>query len=125
MTIPEGKIYYSISEVCTEVGLEPHVLRYWETEFPSLNPKKNRAGNRAYKKKDIELIKYIKNLLYEKQYTIQGAKKVLSQNREAVREQAPLEEKAPEQPLNEEIKRKILVIREDLLKIQKEFDDIL
>ncbi|MBL8028875.1 MAG: MerR family transcriptional regulator [Fibrobacteres bacterium] len=76
-----SKIYYSISEVCREVGLEQHVLRYWETEFPSLRPKKNRAGNRAYRKKEIDLVKYIKFLLYDKKYTIQGAKKVVNDNK--------------------------------------------
>jgi DNA-binding transcriptional MerR regulator len=69
------KFYYSIGEVCAQTGLEPHVLRYWETEFPKLRPKKNRAGNRAYRDKDIELVRYIKYLLYEEQYTILGAKK--------------------------------------------------
>ncbi|MBD3240221.1 MAG: MerR family transcriptional regulator [Chitinivibrionales bacterium] len=69
------KTYYSISEVCTMTGLEPHVLRYWESEFPHLRPKKNRAGNRAYRERDIELIEYIKYLLYEEQYTIPGARK--------------------------------------------------
>lgn len=83
MSLPTGKMYYSISEVCKETGLEQHVLRYWETEFANLKPKKNRAGNRAYRKKEIELIKYIKYLLYEKKYTIQGAKKVLSSQRPA------------------------------------------
>jgi len=71
------KTYYSISEVCGKTGLEPHVLRYWETEFPQLRPKKNRAGNRAYRDKDIEIVKYIKYLLYKEQYTIPGAKKKL------------------------------------------------
>ncbi len=69
------KAYYSISEVCAKTGLESHVLRYWETEFPQLRPKKNSAGNRAYRDKDIEIIRYIKFLLYEEQYTILGAKK--------------------------------------------------
>ena len=69
------KFYYSIGEVCAKTGLEPHVLRYWETEFPQLRPKKNRSGNRAYRDKDIELVRYIKHLLYEEQYTILGAKK--------------------------------------------------
>ena len=77
-----SKLYYSISEVCRDVGLEQHVLRYWETEFPSLRPKKNRAGNRAYRKKEIELVKYIKFLLYDKKYTIQGAKKVVAENKQ-------------------------------------------
>jgi DNA-binding transcriptional MerR regulator len=73
------KTYYSISEVCGKTGLEPHVLRYWESEFAQLRPKKNRAGNRAYRDKDIEIIRYIKFLLYEEQYTIPGAKKKLSE----------------------------------------------
>ncbi|HLV31588.1 MAG TPA: MerR family transcriptional regulator [Chitinispirillaceae bacterium] len=74
------KMYYSISEVCKIIGLEPHVLRYWESEFTQLRPKKNRAGNRAYREKDIELVKYIKHLLYEEKFTIPGAKKKLSEN---------------------------------------------
>jgi hypothetical protein len=69
------KTYYSISEVCEMTGLEAHVLRYWESEFPQLHPKKNRAGNRAYRDRDIELINYIKFLLYEEQYTIPGARR--------------------------------------------------
>jgi len=73
------KTYYSISEVCSKTSLEPHVLRYWESEFAQLRPKKNRAGNRAYRDKDIEIIRYIKYLLYEEQYTIPGAKKKLSE----------------------------------------------
>jgi DNA-binding transcriptional MerR regulator len=73
------KTYYSISEVCGLTGLEPHVLRYWETEFSQLRPKKNRAGNRAYRDKDIEVVKYIKQLLYEEQFTIPGAKKRLAE----------------------------------------------
>jgi DNA-binding transcriptional MerR regulator len=73
------KAYYSISEVCAKTGLESHVLRYWETEFPQLRPKKNSAGNRAYRDKDIDIIRYIKYLLYEEQYTILGAKKKCSE----------------------------------------------
>ncbi|MBD3420297.1 MAG: MerR family transcriptional regulator [Chitinivibrionales bacterium] len=74
------KTYYSISEVCARTELEPHVLRYWESEFSQLKPKKNRAGNRAYRHKDIETIQFIKHLLYEEQYTIPGAKKKLAAN---------------------------------------------
>lgn len=75
------KLYYSISEVCSYTELEPHVLRYWESEFSQLKPKKNRAGNRAYREKDIDLIKYIKHLLYEEKFTIPGAKKKLNETR--------------------------------------------
>lgn len=78
-----AKIYFSISEVCEQTGLEPHVLRYWESEFPQLRPKKNRAGNRAYRAKDIALIEQIRGLLYEEKFTIPGAKKRLAQARHA------------------------------------------
>lgn len=69
------KMYYSITEVAELTGLKPHILRYWETEFTILHPKKNRAGNRAYRKKDIETVKLIKRLLYTEGYTIEGAKR--------------------------------------------------
>jgi DNA-binding transcriptional MerR regulator len=76
--LEEGKLYYSISEVCAMTGLEQHVLRYWESEFPQLRPKKNRSGNRAYRGKEIKIIRYIKYLLYEEMYTIPGAKKKMA-----------------------------------------------
>ncbi|MGB5849874.1 MAG: MerR family transcriptional regulator [Ignavibacteriaceae bacterium] len=71
------KLYYSISEVSKITDIEQYVLRYWETEFEQLKPQKNRAGNRIYTNKDIQLIMYIKELLREKKYTIEGAKKIL------------------------------------------------
>ena len=69
------KMYYSITEVAEITGLKPHILRYWETEFPILHPKKNRAGNRAYRTKDIDVVKLIRKLLYDEGYTIEGAKR--------------------------------------------------
>ena len=71
------KLYYSISEVSKIVDLEQYVLRYWESEFEQLQPAKNRAGNRIYTNRDIKLILYIKRLLREERYTIEGAKQVL------------------------------------------------
>ena len=71
------KLYYSISEVSKITGLEQYVLRYWESEFEQLKPSKNRAGNRIYTNRDIKLILYIKHLLREERYTIEGAKQVL------------------------------------------------
>ena len=68
------KLYYSISEVENMTGVKPYVLRFWEKEFNLLKPKKNKAGNRSYQKKDIDLINQIKHLLYEQGYTIEGAK---------------------------------------------------
>ena len=71
------KAYFSIGEVCDLTGLKPHVLRYWETQFDVLRPTKNRAGNRVFRPKDIELITLVKNLLYEQRYTIEGANQKL------------------------------------------------
>ena len=68
------KLYYSISEVSSITGLKQYVLRYWETEFPQLRPDKNRAGNRIYRSIDVEKILEIKSLLYDKKFTIKGAK---------------------------------------------------
>ena len=71
------KLYYSISEVSEITKLKAYVLRYWETEFSQLSPPKNRAGNRTYRQKDIEIILKIKDLLYDKKYTIDGARNCL------------------------------------------------
>jgi DNA-binding transcriptional MerR regulator len=71
------KLYYSISEVSKITDLEQYVLRYWESEFDHLKPAKNRAGNRIYTNRDIKLILYIKKLLRDERYTIEGAKQVL------------------------------------------------
>ena len=78
--IESKKMYHSISEVAKMTGLEQHVLRYWESEFSKLRPKKNRAGNRQFRDKDIQIIKYIKHLLYNDMYTVQGAKKKLQES---------------------------------------------
>ena len=74
--IPE-KLYFRIGEVSEILGVEPYVLRYWETEFPSLSPKKARSGHRLFRRKDVELLLQIKHLLYEKRFTIEGARQTL------------------------------------------------
>jgi DNA-binding transcriptional MerR regulator len=71
------KLYYSISEVSERTGLEAHVLRYWETEFPQLLPRKNRAGNRTYTEADLALVERIRYLLREERYTLEGARRAL------------------------------------------------
>jgi DNA-binding transcriptional MerR regulator len=71
------KEYYSIGDVCELTGLKPHVLRYWETQFELLHPTKNRAGNRVFRRKEIELVLLVKHLLYEKKFTIDGARQRL------------------------------------------------
>ena len=69
------KLFYKIGEVGKITGVEPYVLRYWETEFHFLRPRKNKAGQRAYVKKDLELIMQIKKMLYQERYTIEGVRK--------------------------------------------------
>jgi DNA-binding transcriptional MerR regulator len=76
LVIPD-KLFFKIGEVCDIVGVQPHVLRYWESEFPMLQPQKNRAGQRTYRRKDVEMALRIRELLYEEGFTIAGAKRKL------------------------------------------------
>ncbi|MCX8105335.1 MAG: MerR family transcriptional regulator [Ignavibacterium album] len=117
------KLYYSISEVSKLTGIEQYILRYWETEFEQLKPQKNRAGNRIYTNKDIQLILYIKNLLRERKYTIDGAKKIL-ENYSAerlVEEQNQPSDTASVKPKVEEVNpgtRDKVVLKKDLEEIK-------
>jgi DNA-binding transcriptional MerR regulator len=77
--IPE-KVYFRIGEVSQLAQTKPYVLRYWETEFPSLHPSKSRTGHRLYRRKDVETVFQIKRLLYEQGFTIEGARKQLAAN---------------------------------------------
>jgi DNA-binding transcriptional MerR regulator len=77
VVIPE-KIFFKIGEVCDLVGVQAHVLRYWETEFPMFSPQKNRSGQRTYRRRDVEIAVRIKELLYSEMFTIAGAKKKLA-----------------------------------------------
>ena len=106
----QGKMYYSISEAADMVGVEPYVLRFWEKEFPHLKPKKNRAGNRIYRPDDIKKVTYVKRLLHDEGYTIDGARKLLKQGGQS----------ANLGPNADEVKRILREIRaelEDLLKL--------
>ena len=85
-----SKRYYSISEVAGMMELKAHILRFWESEFSALRPRKNRAGNRTYTERDIKIVRLIKNLLYEEKFTIEGAKNRLKQNRKLIDEQLSL-----------------------------------
>jgi len=82
------KLYYSIGEVSKITELKQYVLRYWETEFKQLSPVKNKAGNRTYRQKDIDMIMKIKDLLYNQRFTIDGARHVLSMPRNIEAEQS-------------------------------------
>ena len=72
------KLFFKIGEVCEIVGVEAYVLRFWESEFPILAPRKSRSGQRVYRKKDVETVLEIKELLYDRGFTIVGARKQLS-----------------------------------------------
>ncbi len=72
------KLYYSISEISSLIDEEQHILRYWEKEFDSLKPRKNRAGNRVYSEKDYQTVKLIKKILREDKLSLKGAKEKLS-----------------------------------------------
>lgn len=95
------KLYFSISEVSEMTEVAQHVLRYWEQEFPMLKPKKNRAGNRSYREKDIELIRTIKTLLYQEKFTIDGARRRLKEDPSYLTESLHVTEVIEQQPLDQ------------------------
>ena len=111
-----SKEYYAIGEVCEITGLKPHVLRYWESQFRLLNPSKNRAGNRAYRRKDIQLIQLVKHLLYTEKFTIEGAKQKLEDLR---RGRDPGIEMPTEAQRQEDLLRSL---RDDLDELQRRIE---
>ena len=108
------KLYYSIGEVSKITDLKQYVLRYWETEFKQLNPNKNKAGNRTYRQNDIDLILDIKNLLYKEKFTIEGARKMLSQPQKNAKEVVKSEKSVVSNGLD---KKTLVKIRSDLKSI--------
>jgi DNA-binding transcriptional MerR regulator len=110
--IPD-KLYFKIGEVSELLGVEPYVLRYWETEFPVLSPKKSGTGHRLYRRKDVELLLRIKHLLYEKRFTIEGA-------RQSLQAEARTPKPKPVKRLQQE-----LFSADPLPEIRKELADIL
>jgi DNA-binding transcriptional MerR regulator len=111
--LPATKTYYSITEVARMTKVKPHVLRYWESEFPTLRPKKNRAGNRSYQMSDVRQVLLIKHLLYEDGFTIEGARKRLAKRNPDDRAQI-------EMPFREMKRDECLVaLREDLKQLLK------
>jgi DNA-binding transcriptional MerR regulator len=108
------KLYYSIGEVSKLTELKPYVLRYWETEFKQLAPPKNRAGNRTYRQKDIDIILQIKDLLYNRKFTIKGAITQFSSGEKA-KEMVDQQETAVSDENNSEI----------LVKVKQELESIL
>tara|TARA_A100001011_G_C13682046_1_gene584107 strand:+ start:89 stop:514 length:426 start_codon:yes stop_codon:yes gene_type:complete len=117
-TMPElrpkiKKLYYSIGEVSKLTNLKAYVLRYWETEFAQLSPPKNRAGNRTYRQRDIDIVIKIRNLLYDKKYTIEGAKIFLTKNSDPNKNQIKQSDDS------------IRLKKQNIIKIQSELKKIL
>lgn len=108
--VPE-KLYYRIGEVARLTGLKPHVLRYWETEFDLVLPSKDRAKQRLYRRKDVELILEIKRLLYNEKYSIAGAKRKLRQILRGRTKPEPLPE--------EELRTVLKEVKEELVSLKK------
>jgi DNA-binding transcriptional MerR regulator len=116
------KLYYSISEVSKITDLEQYVLRYWESEFDELKPQKNRAGNRIYTNRDIKLILYIKKLLRDERYTIEGAKQVLKNytpDTDAGEQLELLDTPKPRMKIKDE------QLRNDVLEVKKFLEELL
>jgi DNA-binding transcriptional MerR regulator len=111
--IPD-KLYFKIGEVSELLGVEPYVLRYWETEFPVLSPKKSGTGHRLYRRKDVELLLRIKHLLRDKRFTIEGARQSLQ-----------AEARAPKPPRIAKRAQQELFSEDPLPEIRRELADIL
>jgi DNA-binding transcriptional MerR regulator len=107
------KLYYSIGEVSEITSVEPHVLRYWETIFKDLNPRKNKGGNRTYREQDLTLILKLKELIQDKKYSTAGAKKLIENDPETDQE----ENATPEIPF--ETKKDLKEIRHFLHKLRE------
>jgi DNA-binding transcriptional MerR regulator len=107
------KLYYRIGEVAEIVGVEPHVLRYWESEFKSIRPQKSRKGQRIYSRRDVEKLIKVKELLYSQGFTIAGARKKL---RQSGVEPVPAEDPT---------RRALLRVRETLVELRRESQAIL
>ena len=111
------KLYYSIGEVSKMTDLKAYVLRYWETEFKQLKPPKNRAGNRTYRQTDIDLILFIKDLLYNKKFTIEGARTQLASIGDDVKTEQKVEKEVPA--------KAVPATKETLVKIKQELETLL
>jgi len=107
-----NKLYFKIGEVSSLLTVEPYVLRFWETEFPKLAPKKTDKGQRMYRRKDVELLLRIKHLLYEKKFTIEGARQFLL-----------ADSRAPKQRKLKQSQQELFAV--DPLPIRRELTDIL
>jgi DNA-binding transcriptional MerR regulator len=110
---PPVKLYYRIGEVADIVGVEPHVLRYWETEFRTIRPQKSRKGQRIYSRRDVERLLRVKDLLYSQGFTIAGAKKKLRDTEQPTSKAAP----------SAELRRVLTDLRSEVVRMLGELGD--
>jgi DNA-binding transcriptional MerR regulator len=114
--IPD-KLYFRIGEVSRLAGIKPYVLRFWETEFSSLGPKKSGKGHRLYRRKDVELVLEIKRLLYDKRYTIEGARKYLDSRTREISAKSSEKQSRPQPALFGDSGPALEAIRKELAEI--------
>jgi len=114
------KLYYRIGEVSEIVGVEPHVLRYWETEFRSIRPQKSRKGQRIYSRRDVDKLLKVKELLYSHGFTIAGARKRLREGG-AEPQQAVVAAPEPVRP-GAQLRAALSEIRRDIVALLAEFE---
>lgn len=113
-----AKLYFRIGEVAGIVGVEPHVLRYWETEFRSVRPQKSAKGQRIYSRRDVETLIKVRDLLYAHKFTIAGAKKKLREG--GVEPPSPDEGVSSEEA--QRLREALLTIRGEILSLMEELD---
>lgn len=119
VTIPD-KEEFRISEVCEITGVKPFVLRYWEQEFPELAPAKHPGGQRVYRREDVELVLRIKQLLYEEQFTVAGAKKRLAEERQAAAAASPRSLDKTTSDQVQKLRQALAVVKQELTAIVEE-----
>ena len=107
----QDKLYYNIGEVAKAFKVKPSLIRYWEKEFKTLHPKKNKNGSRLYTKKDIESLKHIYHLVKEKGYTLEGAKQKIKDKRRMGDEEVPT---------NQQVISRLEKIKNELMKIKNQ-----
>jgi DNA-binding transcriptional MerR regulator len=113
------KLFFRIGEVAEIIGVEPHVLRYWETEFKAIHPEKSRKGQRVYSRRDVDTLLRVKDLLYGHRYTIAGAKRKL--RGEGVE---PIDEADPAHKEARRLRETLLEVRRDLELAIREIEDL-
>lgn len=113
------KLFFRIGEVAEIVGVEPHVLRYWETEFRSIRPEKSRKGQRVYSRRDVDTLLRVKDLLYGHRYTIAGAKRKLR-----AEGFEPSDEADPAHKQSRHLRETLLAVRQDIERTLRELDEL-